>query len=249
MAVRHNAKNQFQLGCNNSAELNLAVPFPTPGQQGWKWVYETFANGHLYTADSNPYELTVLGATPAPIVAANGITIPSLAGDNTSTHIQWTTPTVQLNSDSAKKFYFETSVAVTATDMAQNEIFIGFTSDQTGSAHQADDGLTWTFDDGFGFGKLDTDTAFSWISGQNETGTGHQIVGCGETFVTTTRITLACYYDGSKFNIFRDNLFLVSADAQTLNTDAPMGISALCKSGEGSLSSLLVNYVALGTEL
>ena len=211
--------------------------------------YETFATGKLYTADSNPYALTVLGTTPAPVPAANGITIPSLAGDNTSTHIQWTTPTVQLNSDSAKKFYFETSVTVTATDMAENEIFIGFTSDQTGSAHQADDGTGWTFDDGFGFGKIDAATEISFISGQNETGTGHQIVGLGETFTTTTRITLACYYDGGKFNIFRDNLFLISSDMQTLNTDAPMGISALCKSGEGSLSSLLVNYVALGTEL
>ncbi len=128
MAVRHNAKHQFQLGCNNSNELNLAVPFPTCGQQGWKWIYETFATGRLYTADSNPYELTVLGVTPAPVPAANGVLIPSLAGDNTSTHLQWTTPTVQLGVNT-KKFFLETSVTVTATDMAQNEIYIGFTTD------------------------------------------------------------------------------------------------------------------------
>ena len=245
MAVRHNAKNQFQLGLNNSKELNLAIPFPTCGQQGWKWIYETFATGRIYTTDSNPYELTVLGVTPAPAVAANGILIPSLAGDNTSTHIRWTTPTLQLGANT-KKFYLETSVTVTATDMAQNEIFIGFTTDVTGTAHQADAGTSWGFDNGFGFGKLDAATEIDFISRDGDV---EQSIGLGETFTTTSRITLACYFDGDKFNIFRDNLFLISADMQVLDTGGPIGLSAFCKSGESVLSSLLVNYVALGTEL
>ncbi len=245
MAVRHNAKHQFQLGYNNSAELQLAVPFPTCGQQGWKWIYETFATGRLWTADSNPYELTVLGSTPAPVVAANGVSLPSLASDNTSTHIQWTTPTVQLGA-ATKKFYLETSVTVTTADTTQLEIFIGFTSDQTGSAHQADAGTSWAFDDGFGFGKLDAETEISFISRDEDV---EQTISLGENFTTTTRITLACYYDGNKFNIFRDNLFLINADAQVLDAGGPIGISAFCKSADANLASLLVNYVALGTEL
>ena len=245
MAVRHNAKNQFQLGCNNSAELQLAVPFPTPGQQGWKWIYETFASGHLYTADSNPYELTVLGSTPAPIPGANGMLVPSLASDNTSTHVQWTTPTLQLGA-ATKQFYLETSVTVTTADTTQCEIFIGFTTDVTGSGHQADLGTSWAFDNGLGFGKLDAETEISFISRDGDV---EQTIGLGENFTTATRITLACYYDGSKFNIFRDNLFLIDADMQTLDTGGPIGISAFCKSADANLVSLLVNYVALGTEL
>lgn len=245
MAVRHNAKNQFQLGCNNSAELQLAVPFPTPGQQGWKWIYETFANGHLYTADSNPYEFTIVGATPAPVPAANGMSIPSLASDNTGTHIQWTTAVLQLGA-ATKQFYFETSVTLTTADLIQNEMFVGFTTDATGSAHQADDGTAWTFDNGFGFGRLDAATEIDFIS---RDGDAEQTIGLGENFATATRVTLACYYDGSKFNIFRDNLFLISADAQVLDTGGPIGISCFVKSADANLVSLLINYVALGTEL
>lgn len=245
MAVRHNAKHQFKLGYNNSSELNLAVPFPTPGQQGWKWIYETFATGHLYTADSNPYELTVEGVTPAPVPAANGILVPSLAGDNTSTLVQWTTPVLQLGA-ATKKFYLETSVTVTATDMAENEIFIGFTSDIQGTGFVLANGTAWAFNDGFGFGKLDAATEIDFISRDGDV---EQTIGLGETFTTATRITLACYFDGDKFNIFRDNKFLTNTDMQVLDTGGPIGISAYAKSGEGSLSSLLVNYVALGTEL
>lgn len=243
--VKHNALHQFAAGLNNQAVNGPDVPFPTPGMQNWKWVIEDFANGILWTADNVQYELTVEGVTPAPVVAANGVSLPTLASDNTSTLLQWTTPNLQVGANT-KRFWLETSVTLTAAAMASNEAFIGFTSDQQGTNFVAADGLSWTFDDGFGFGKLDAATEIDFIARQSDV---EQTVGLGSTFVTAARVTLACYYDGVNYQIFKDGELVVSSAQEVFNDDAAIGVSAYCKSGTAAIQSLLVNYVAIGTEL
>lgn len=243
--VKHNALHQFAAGANNQLLNGPAVPFPTPGMQDWKWIIEDFSHGILFTADNVQYELTVEGATPAPVVAANGVSLPTLATDNTSTLLQWTTPTLQVGANT-KKFYLETSVTLTAATMASNEAFVGFTSDQQTTAFVAADGLSWTFDDGFGFGKLDAATEIDFIARQSDV---EQTIGLGESFTTATRVRLACYYDGVTYHVYRNGELLVSAAQEVYNDDAAMGVSAYCKSGTAEVQSLLVNYIALGTEL
>ena len=190
------------------------------------------------------YEITVLGSTPAPVPAANGVSIPTLATDNTGLHIQDTTPQVILGA-STKKFYLEASVTLTAATMASNEFFIGFSTDATGSNHQADDGLTWTMDAGIGFGKLDTATEVDFIVRSADV---EQTIGIGSTMTTATRAVLGCYYDGSSYFIYKDNV-LVAQASQEQYPATVMGISAFIKSGTAAIQSLLVNYVALGTEI
>ncbi len=242
--VKHNALHQFSAGQNNTIG-GPDVPFPTPGMQDWKWVYETFSKGILWTADNVQYELTVEGSTPAPVVAANGVSLPTLSGDNTSTLIQWTTPTLQLGA-STKKFYLEASVTLTAATMASNEMFIGFTSDQQTTNFVAADGLSWAFDDGFGFGKLDTATEIDFIARQTSV---EQTVALGSTFTTAVRVRLACYYDGTNYQLYKDGLLVAESTRSIYNDDAAMGVAAYCKSGTAAIQSLLVNYVAIGSEL
>ena len=76
-----------------------------------------------------------------------------------------------------------------------------------------------------------------------------QTVGIGSTFTTATRITLACYYDGTNYQIFKDGAQVATSSKEVYNDDAGMVMSAYCKSGTAAVQSLLVNYVAIGTEL
>lgn len=244
---RHNALHQFAIGTNN-LPASLPVPFPFPSFQGWRVTYEDFNKGALWTSDSNPYEITVEGSTPAPVVAANGVSLPTLASDNTSVLLQWTTPTL-LGGASTKKFYLEASVTLTAATMASNECFIGFTSDQQTTNFVAADGSAWAFDDGFGFGKLDAATQISFIARQNDV---EQNIGFGASFTTAVRTTLGCYYSGGAsplYHLYRDGIFIASAPKVVYNDDAAMGVAAYCKSGTGAIQSLLVNYVLMANEL
>lgn len=244
--VKHNALHQFSAGANNAQTggPNL-LPFPTPGLQGWKWLYQDFAHGVLWTANNVEYNLTVLGSTPAPVVAANGVSLPTIATDNTSCHIQDTTAQVIIGA-ATKKFFLETSVTLTAATMASNEMFIGFASDVSGTNHQADAGTSWGANEMLGFGKLDTATEIDFIAREQDS---EQVIGIGSTMTTAVRTTLACYYDGSTYFIYKDNALVAQASQEQFPQTAAMGISAFIKSGTGAIQSLLVNYVALGTEL
>ena len=243
--VKHNALHQFQGGLNNAVDGGPGLlPFPTPGLQGWKWLYQDYTHGVLWSADNVEYESTILGSTPAPVPGANGMTLPTIATDNTGSHIQDTTPQVILGA-STKKFYLETSVTLTAATMASNEFFIGFATDATGSGHQADAGTSWTMDAGIGFGKLDTATEVDFIARSADV---EQVVGIGSTMTTATRTLLGCYYDGSSYFIYKDNVLVAQASAEQYPATV-MGTSAFIKSGTGAIQTLLVNYVALGTEL
>ena len=116
----------------------------------------------------------------------------------------------------------------------------------TGANHQADDGLSWTADEMLGFGKLDGATEVDFIARENNS---EQTIGIGSTMTTAVRAVLACYYDGDKYYIYKNNVLVAEASQDQYPQTAAMGISAFCKNGAGAIQSLLVNYVALGSEL
>jgi len=244
--VKHNALHQYTAGLNNAptggTELNL--PFPTPGFQGWKWMYESFADGILHTGNNVKWNETIVGSTPAPGIGANGISLPTIATDNTGSHIQHTTPQIILGA-TTKKFYLETSFTLTAATMASNEMLVGFTTDATGDTHQAAAGTSWTFDNGIAFGKLDTATELDFIARQADV---EQVIGVGSTMTTAIRATFGCYYDGANYLIYKDGALVARASGESV-PQLVMGISLFIKSGTGAIQTLLVNYVALGTEL
>lgn len=241
--VKHNAKHQYTAGLNNAPTggPNLLL-FPTPGLQGWKYLYQDFAHGVLFTADNVEYESTNLSGNAS--ASANGALLTSTGTVNTGAHVQDTTPQVILGA-ATKKFYLEASVTLTAAAVGDNEFFIGFATDATGATHQADAGTSWTADNMIGFGHLDGATEVDFIARAADV---EQTIGLGTELTTATRATLACYYDGSKYYVYKDNV-LVSEGTQQSIPQAVMGISAFVKTGASAAQSLLVNYVALYTEL
>ncbi len=243
--VKHNALHQFSAGSNTVPDTGPAsLPFSTPGQQGWKVITDNFNSGAIYSSNSNPYDVTV-ETSGTVTVGVDGALLTTDGNDNSSALLQWTTPT-WLPGAATKKFYLETSVILTASTIAQNEMFVGFTLDVATTAFVGATGVAWAFDDGFGFGKLDAATELDFISIK---GTVEQSVGLGTSLTTATRTALACYYDGINFNLYKDNVLLTSAARSTINDDAPVGLVIYCKAGTGEAQTLLVNYVTLATEL
>ena len=245
---KHNARHQFKGGQNNLPHPTSsvpAVPFSMPYFQGWKVVYEDFCKGMIFASDSNPYEITVEGVTPTATVGVNGAVLTTTAADNDSALLQWTTPTL-LPGASTKKFYLETSAVVTAATMASSEIFLGFTSDESTTNFVGGTGVAWAFDDGIGFGKLDTATSLNFIARQSDV---EQTLSLGATFATTVRTTLGCYSDGASYYVYKDGILLAQTAIATYNNDAPMGIAAYIKTGTAEVQTLTINYIMLATEL
>ena len=242
--VKHNAMHQYTGGLNNAPTggPNL-LPFPTPGLQGWKWLYQDYAHGVLYTADTVEYELEIVGTTPAPIPAANGVSLPTTTADNSMCQIRDTTAQVILGA-STKKFYLETSFMLTAADVDQNEIFVGYSTDATSTAMIDAGGTVWALDAAIGFGKGDAATELDLIIRAADV---EQTIGMG-AMVTATRYKFGVYYDGTKYYAYKNDVLVGEGTAQVYPATV-MGTNAYIRTGEGALQSLLVNYIALGTEL
>jgi len=247
MAIQHSAVNAFAAGLNNaSAAAGAALPFTTPGLQGWKVVCENFGGDGYINSDAVKFE-SVVETSGTTTFGVNGSLITTNGSDNSSGWFGWTTPQLQVGANS-KKFYLETSCVLTAASMALNETFIGFTSDQSTTAFVNAGGTAWTFDDGFGFGML-IGGNINFVAGQSETASAHQTIDMGSTFTTAVKTVLACYYDGTNYNLYRDGVLISSTAQTTYNDDAAMGAVAYCKAGTGAAQTLLTHYVLMATEL
>lgn len=246
MTIIHSAMNQYAEGVSNNSVAGPLLPFTTPGQQGWKVVYEPFERGYAL-ADGAKWESLVEGVGTV-TYGVNGTLLTTAGTNNSSGYIGWTTPNLMIGA-ATKKFYLETSFTLTAATMASNEMFIGFADLAAGDALTdlvGGTGIAWAFADGFGFGKLDFATELDFISIDGGT---EQDVALTVTPTTSVLMKLGCYYDGANFLIYVNDV-LNSTTAQTsLNVDTAMSLCAYCKAGTGEVQTLTTNYILLATEI
>ena len=249
--LKHGLNEQFTGGLNvglpNDKGL-LSVPIPTSFGLGWKELYEGFTDGILYTGDTLPkWEHTVVTTGTTAAVAGGLALLPKDDTDNSSSLLQWTTPTLKMGANT-KQFYFETRATLTdnGTDPNQAESFIGFTEDVSGTSFVGATGVAWAFEDGFGFGHLDADTAISFVAMQSDV---VQIMTTGKEYVSGIPRRLGCWYDGTNYNLYVDGELVTSYIQAVYNDDAVMGMSLFSKNGEGKTKDLVINYVYLAVEL
>ncbi len=247
--VVHNAAHQFIAGLNaESGSGGHAVPVPFAGTQGWKVLYEPFTDGADFTSATAPkwaQEVNATGLSPA---GANGVSLePQDTTDNSSTLLQWVTPTMVWGA-ATKKFYFETSVTLTSSGgtVAQAESLVGFTSDIQTTGFIDTLGTAWAWNDGIAFTHLDAATEISLTVGNGGT---LQTFGLGQDYVSGTRIRLGCYYDGVTYRAYADGVEVASAARVTAVGTTACGISLYSKNGESQDKNLLVNYIYLASEL
>lgn len=250
---QHNALHQFSAGLNNSPanDGGSALPITSAGLQGWKEYYENFHFGLTegVPADAvNGWEITVEGTTPTTAAAVNGLRLDTLATDNTSVLVQYANAALLMGANT-KKHYFETSMQLdggAGGTQADVEWFLGYTSDQSTTNFVAADGLSWAFDDGFGFGHLDTATEIDFIARQSDV---EQTIGMSSDTTDATTHRLGMYYDGSIYYAYLDGSLVAQSSMEVYNNDAAMGLSLYVKSGEAVIKTLTSHYVYLAVEL
>ncbi len=248
--VKHNAQHQFTAGLNNAPETHPAalaeLPITSPVFQGWKVYYETLNLGAAYASDAY-WEATAVST--GTIVAGDSNSIKLLsktatATDNSGYNLRHDIATVQVAA-ATKKYYFETIVSVThdSGTVADNEWFIGWTNDE---AAKHADGILWDFADGFGFGQLDTATpVFVTNSSDSE-----QSIPMSGTLVTATYRKYACYFDGTNYNLYEDDVLITQAVANPAPVaDVPLGFQIDFKTGQANKNFLMAKYALLAVEL
>ena len=242
---KHTTLHQFSAGLN-SLQNNLELPFEHPTQNNWKVYYDGFTIGATYVDDA----YWLIQANGGGTLVVGGEQSMTMVGDGTvfSGYSLYRKLGDRTLGTSGKKFYMETSVKytnATGGTVPANGIFVGYTSSNeamtTGASNALDGG-----DEALGFGQVDTDTNISFFSRQDGT---NQTISMGSPFVSGTYTKLQCYYDGSFFNLYRDNNF-ISRTAQTkLNADEGMTPQVYFEAVEAKANTLDFQYLLFAVEL
>ena len=248
--VKHNAQHQFTAGLNNAPDNHPAavnkLPITSPVFQGWKVYYEPLNLGAAYASDAY-WEATAV--TTGTIVAGDSNSIKLLsktatASDNSGYNLRHDIATVQFAA-ATKKYYFETVVKLTNVSgtQAANEWFVGWGNDE---AAKAAGGTAWDLEDGFGFGQLDGGTpVFVTNSSDSE-----QSIPLSGALVSGTYRKYACYFDGTNYNLYEDDVLITQALASPAPVaDVPLGFQIDFKTGEAKVNHLMAKYALLAVEL
>ena len=244
--VKHNAIHQFTAGLNNAPDNHPAalheLPITSPVFQGWKVYYEELNQGAAYVDDAYwEFESITSGVIAAG--DSNSLLLDiGAATDNSGVELRHDIATIQ-TAAATKKYYFETVVKLTATVQADNEWFVGWTNDEKSTAAG---GTAWDFEDGFGFGQLDTkDPVFVTNSSNTE-----QSIPMSGVLVSGTYRKYACYFDGTNYNLYEDDVLITQAVATPAPVaDVPIGCSLDFKAGEAARNLLYVKYNLFALEL
>ena len=204
------------------------------------------------TIGGNPYTFTATNGTDT-ILGPTGVWTMTLGGaDNDLGQLQLTEAPWQTN---GKRLYFMArfNLNIAGGTIAQNELFIGLASEQTGTAFFAADGTSLTMDDALGFYQLDADASMSVTMREADAGSVDTEV---LTLTDGTWVTVAIVYDGTEANFYTSTL----ADGSDMRADNPAATltgndvtSALTptlylKAGEAQANVLSCDYILVAGE-
>ena len=246
--VKHNAQHNFAAGLTNAPENHPAaiheLPISSPVFQGWKVYYEPLTIGATYADDAyweiDPWTTGTLGPGDS-----NSLKLTAKATtDNSGYNLRHDVATVQVGA-ATKKFYLETVVKLTHASgtIGGNEWFVGWTNDERPANTN---GIAWDFADGFGFGQLD-EFAPVFVTNSSDS---EQSIAMSGVLVTGTYRKYACYFDGTNYNLYEDDVLITQAVANpAVVADVPLGCNIHYNSGEAKTNHLQVKYALLAVEL
>ena len=256
--VTHNARHHFVNGLNlgpaGSGAAKIPVPLFYGATNGWKVYYEDFASG-VDVASNETYTLSNTNGTVVPV--AGGARFSITGGDNDEIFVQHDTANI-IPGAATKRHYLEVSLIFTEVSsgtFADTEIFMGMTGDESTANIIAAGGLSYPFANGFGFGKLDLETALSFVIGKDntaETAVTQQITSLGTTLTSGTRHVLGAYYDGGSYTFYKDGAEVakVVATSTAVNTANATMMTFKFKVGAASSANTWdVHYMAYAQEL
>ena len=246
MTTKHSALNQFAAGVNASSS-NAPLLFDDPTQVGWKVYYEGINEGIVRATSSAYWEVNAntsgtvgAGDEHSLVITGNGSAVSGYSFYRDLADLELTS--------AGKKFYLETRVKFTIASggtVPANAWFVGWSTKNeaftTGTATAWDGG-----DELLGFGHLTSATAVSFVSRQDAV---NQAISTGGDLTSGTYAKFACYYDGAKFHLYKDDAFISSTAKTKLNADEPMVFQVMFEAVEAKANTFDIQYALLAVEL
>jgi hypothetical protein len=207
----------------------------------YPYFMEHFLAYDIGQAAGNPYTFTATNCTDT-IVGPTGVLTLTLGGaDNDLGQIQLTETPWQTNS---KRFWFDCKIKWTLNAVANNELFVGLASEQTGANFFAADGLSLTADDMLGFYKLDAESSMTAIMREADAGSTDAGV---LTPVSGTWYRLSIYYDGGKATFYVDGAQVAQLNGN--DTTSVITPTLYIKAGEAQANVLSCDHIFVGAQV
>jgi len=200
----------------------------------------------------NPYTLTATNGVDT-ILGPTGVWTGTLAGaDNDLIQLQTVEAPWQTN---GKRLYFMArfKLNIAGGSIAQNELFVGLSSNQQGTAFFAADGLSMTMDDAIGFFQFDGTASMGVTMRENDVGSEEAGV---LTLTDDVFVTIAIVFDGAKADFYTS----LEADGSDMRADNPQAtltsvdatsVLVPCiylKAGEAQANILSCDYTLTASE-
>ncbi len=242
----HNVLHKFAAGLNTD-QNTAPLKFDFPVQQGWKVYYEGFNSGVIRADDA----YWLIAANGGGTIGAGSDHSLIITGDGTANSgysLFRTLADIGLTS-TAKKFYMEARVMYTNASggsATNNGWFIGCTSAAEALLTGSGNLQAFVADEALGFGHFDGATSVSFYSREDTT---NQAIDLGIELTSGTFVKLACYYDGSSFNLYRDDQLLSSTAMTSLNVDEGFTPQVFFEADEAKANTFDFQYLLFAAEL
>jgi len=246
MTVQHSVLHKFAAGLNASKNTS-PLKFDFPGQQDWKVYYEELTAGAIRVDDAY-WLVAANGGGAIGAGDSHSIRITPDGTDNSGYSLYRTLADRGL-SGQVKKFYMETRVKITLDTggtVPANGWFVGYTDAAEALLTGAGNLQAFVAEEAIGFGHFDGATSVSFYSRED---TVNQAVDLGFDLTSGVYVKLACYYDGSSFNLYANDVLISSTAMTSLNVDEGMTPQVFFEADEGKANTFDIQYLLFAAEL
>jgi len=262
MTVQHSVLHKFAAGLNASKNTS-PLKFDFPGQQDWKVYYEELTAGAIRVDDAY-WLVAANGGGAIGAGDSHSIRITPDGTDNSGYSLYRTLADRGL-SGQGKKFYMETRVKITLDTggtVPANGWFVGYTDAAEALLTGAGNLQAFVAEEAIGFGHFDGATSVSFYSREDTVNqavdlgsfysredTVNQAVDLGFDLADGVYVKLACYYDGSSFNLYANDVLISSTAMTSLNVDEGMTPQVFFEADEGKANTFDIQYLLFAAEL
>ncbi|KKN77961.1 hypothetical protein LCGC14_0355260 [marine sediment metagenome] len=237
--VLHNVLHRFDKGISTVRADNPLAAMPYLDPTDWAIRFEDFLTNYDVSQVDSEWTFTLENACADAIVGPTGVmTLTNGGTDNDSGLLQADNQPWQTNS---KPMLYECRAKLdkaSGGDIAQSEMFIGLSSNETGTNFMNAGGTAREMDDAIGFIKYDGKATMDCMQGEANT---FSTEVDAFTLVDDTWTVFTWYYDGSSSTKFWVNDDLKATLTSNVATSV-MGPSFFVKDGEGKAQVLSVDY-------
>ena len=235
--VLHNVLHRFASGISTVRADDPLAALPYPDPTDWAIRFEDFTTNYDVTQVDSEWTFTVTSCTDAIVGPTGVLTLTNGGSANDLGLLQTDNQPWQTN---GKPMLYECRLKFdkgSGGDLAQSELFIGLSSNETSTNFFEGVGTVRTMDDAIGFFKYDGLATMDCGQGENNV---FSTEVNAFTLADNAWTTFSWYYDGAKTEFLVDGI--LKATLTTNIATSVLGPSFFVKAGETKAPVLSIDY-------